>query len=129
MSSSAAGSEGYNRQVSSPQPQHRPSGDTASRQFLDEVLRRTAQSIDSLSAETSDPQALREVAVRYAGQPFSQPVLIELVHAGLCSQFGDLAASADRDRKMSRSIAESLYDDPAQRDRLELLWSRLSAAQ
>ena len=128
MSSSAAAPDGYNRQ-SSPQAQHRPSGDTASRQFLDEVLRRTAQSMNSLSAETADPQALRAVAERYPGQPFSQPVLIELVHAGLCSQFGDLAASADRDRKMSRSIAESLYDDPTQRDRLELLWSRLSAAQ
>ena len=78
------------------------------------------------AGELADPEVLRSVAREYRARPFElEPVLVELVHAGLCKQFG---SGIDTDRRMSRQIAESLYEDDAARERLTHLWARLTAA-
>lgn len=120
-----------------PQP---PSGERASdvrpphvqadeeKSLLDEVLRQTEQSADE--RDTADRAVwgrLLEVAQRHSGEPFGlEPVLVEMVDASLQSQFGTEIDPETR-RSVCRRIAQTLFDDPTSRERLELLWNHISA--
>ena len=98
--------------------------------MLQQVLRQTLAGMTS--TRELNPQvyaALLEVAQRFPGEPLSlDPVAIELVAACLRVQFPALAARAALSRRMSLWVAESLLADPAARQRLTELWSRLGEA-
>ena len=114
-----------------PREQEIPPGEATQKRLLEQVLRQTA--LASMSEEAMDAQhleSLRGVAKRLQGQPFTlQPVAVELVHATLQPQF-EMLSSSPRDWKViSARIAETLFDDPLARKRLESLWRQLSEPQ
>ena len=129
MASSASNSEpsgkGFVEREQTPAPAR---GDSAPRKLLQEVLQKTASSMNPSDGEPADPEVLREVARRHRDRPFElEPVLIELVHASLKSQ-NPLFGAADSDWHLSRQLAESLFEDPAAHERMKLLWERLRAS-
>ena len=89
---------------------------------------RQTQEICDEGAENSSAEkgAILEVARKFQGQPFSlDPVLGELVRAVLRSRLPERAGSGAAWREISAEIAETLFEDPVSRDRLERFWSRL----
>lgn len=96
--------------------------------LLAEVLRQTEQgSRDRDTADRAVWGRLLAVAERHPGEPFVlEPVLVEMVDASLEPHFGaDIAPGARR--VLCRRIAQTLFDDPASHERLEALWTRISA--
>jgi hypothetical protein len=100
----------------------------AERGLLDSVLQWTEATLaadDPL--EAADVEGLREVARRHRGEPVSlKPAAVELVEAMLQTQFRVHAEWLPVWRNASEWIAESLWEDPASRSRLEGLWGRLT---
>lgn len=98
------------------------------RDLLDSVLRQTAQTSASDDAVTADDlAALRQVAVRHRGEPLiCQPVVVELVQAVLSEQFRPVVTTAESWQAMCSGIAQTLFEDPVSRERLDSLWARLS---
>lgn len=100
------------------------------RELLDSVLRQTAKNQPAEdageAASAADLAALQTVAQRHGGKPLLvEPVVIELVQAVLSEQFQPLIASDESWQTMCSGIAQTLYDDPVSRERLDTLWSRL----
>jgi hypothetical protein len=97
--------------------------------MLDQILELTSGGEPRAGfVEPADVLAMREVAKTLAGQPFAlEPVVVELIYAVLELQFHKAGVPSATVRQMARQIATTLYDDPAARERLEALWSRLSA--
>ena len=97
--------------------------------MLDQILELTSGGEPRAGfVEAADVAAMREVANALAGQPFSlEPVVVELIHAVLELQFHKAGIPSATVRQMARHVATTLYDDPQARERLEILWSRLSA--
>jgi hypothetical protein len=102
--------------------------ETLGRDLLDSVLRQTAPSSSADDAPTAaDMVALRDVADRHRGKKLVvQPIVVELVQAVLSEQFQPVVASGESWDTMCSGIAQTLFDDPVSRDRLDSLWSRLS---
>lgn len=98
--------------------------------LLDTVLQRT---VSMLSADDPpDPGAMDAalaVARRHAGQALSpKPIVAELVRAMLDRQFERSGPGAKALwQSLAGLIAETLWDDPAARERLERLWEKLAA--
>lgn len=75
-------------------------------------------------------EAIQEVARRHRNAPFAlDPVLVELVQTILRIQFGDHPEWAAAWQGASGPVAQTLYEDPVSRERLELLWNRLSKGE
>lgn len=74
-----------------------------------------------------DVEALRAVAVRYAGQSLClNPIAVELVRALLTRRWGATVAAAHLSLDdMAWEIAAALLDAPASRARVRQLWLRL----
>lgn len=128
MSSSAPGPQhggDFRQEVSAEGPS--PAQPTHTRGLLESVLRQTLQ--ESSSPEDLDPTekaALMEVAARHRGAALTpDPIVVELVEAILTAHFRNLSGSAELFSSISGEIAQSLFDDPAARPRLEAFWDRL----
>lgn len=106
-----------------------PSGIDSS--LLEEVLRRTLETAESLDAfEASDLKPLLEVAERHRGRPLElDPVTVDLVDAALRDYFRQGPGGMDEWRQIARRIAETLFEDPAAHGRMEVFWNRLSAVR
>jgi len=111
-------------------------GDAKSRppvdpELLEDVLRQILMGGDQAAA--ADPEAvaaLKHLGERYLGHPFElDPLVVELVRAVLGEPYRRLAGSADLWRTMTAGVAQTLYDDPASRQRLHDLWRRLTGAE
>ena len=104
-----------------------PSDRTCDRTLMERVLRRTLQENDAgARLEDADQEALLQVTARYRNQPFSlEPIAVEMVSAVLQTHFQKLFDSAGFWRMVSAEIAQTLFDDPLARPRLEGLWHRL----
>jgi hypothetical protein len=96
--------------------------------LLDAVVQRTVAMLNC--DDPADPGAMDAalaVARRHAGEALSpRPIVAELVRAMLDRQFercGEGARSLWQ--SLSGLIAETLWDDPAARERLERLWEKL----
>lgn len=75
-------------------------------------------------------QELKQVASRHSGAAFSlDPVAVEMVRAVVGPGCRKLAGSDEAWQAMTRSIAQTLFDDVRTRERLERLWHRLCEAQ
>jgi hypothetical protein len=132
MVSSPLGSDGNMRRsgypLGAPAPQTRATGQPAAeRALLESVLQWTEATLwadDPL--EAADVDALRQVARRHPGAPLSpDPVAVELVQAMLQTQFAVHADWLPVWQGASGVIAQTLFEDPGARERLEVLWSRL----
>lgn len=99
--------------------------------LLEEVLRRTLEAAESLDAfEASDLKPLLEVAERHRGRPLElEPVAVDLVDAALRDYFRQGPGGMDEWRQISRRVAETLFEDPTARERLEAFWNRLLATR
>jgi hypothetical protein len=99
-------------------------------EMLKQVLRQTLGGMTSTRELNPEVYAaLLEVAQRHPHEPMSlDPIAMELVAACLRVQFPALAVRAALARRMSLWVAESLLADPAARQRLTELWSRLGEA-
>ena len=109
--------------------------------LLDRILEETRlgeggadeDSADEDSADEDSAEGLRDlkqVAARYSDAAFSlEPVAVELVRAVVGPAYRKLAGSDEAWQAMTRSIAQTLFDDARTRERLERLWHRLCEAQ
>jgi hypothetical protein len=126
-------SSGFERQGSGADPRAAaaakvaPAATAADRVLLEKVLEQTL--VNLRAGETvpqSDMDALNAVVARHRGKPFVlEPVAVDMVAAVLGDQFRPLAGSPETWQGMIRQIAETLYEDPASRDRLGQLWIEL----
>lgn len=106
-----------------------PPGSATTRDLLEQVLQQTAvNALADPAGNQAVREALTEVAARYENQPLAlEPVVVELIHATLATQF-PLYQSQQRDwRAVSASIARILWDDPQSRERLGHLWEELGS--
>ncbi|MBI4582196.1 MAG: hypothetical protein HY718_21045 [Planctomycetes bacterium] len=107
------------------QSREEPADDPA---LLESVLRETV-AMCAVDEPLDEPEreAIEEVARRHAGQPFAlQPVLTGLVEAVLRTQFADRLRSAAFWPDLTARVAETLFDDPVMRPRLERFWAEVS---
>jgi hypothetical protein len=106
-------------------PESRGAGSASDR--IEEALRRGLLASDADAPPASeDLDALRAVARTHKGEPFAlAPVCVELVRAMLRSCFGPCAKSEDALDPIARRVAETLFDDPFFKARMESLWMRL----
>jgi hypothetical protein len=92
---------------------------------LESVVRQTlASDAEPLSADTME--ALRDVARRYAGQPFGlEPQGVELVATLIGDRLLGREISHDVLNEVSRDVATSLSEAPEVWQRVEQLWQKL----
>ncbi len=97
------------------------------RGLLEEVVRQTlAAEEENAARDRLIAECLREVRARHAGRPLTlDPVVLDLVDAVLEREFAGDGRRRAMWRGVSRQVAQTVYDDPACRQRLEGLWSRL----
>lgn len=110
-----------------PAAEARAKEDAASQALLELVLQQTMVAYArSEGAPASAREALRAVAQRFAGSSLTfEPCLLALVEAVLREPFAGWApAGADWDA-LCRRVAQTMYDDPTARARLESLWAQL----
>jgi hypothetical protein len=95
--------------------------------LLEKVLRQTLSQqppAEPLTAE--DEEALRAVARRYQGQDLvAQPITAELIEALLRDDLAAIAKAPQWRARITGQIAETLWEDPASHNRLQVLWDRL----
>jgi hypothetical protein len=128
MGSSPLGSGENARRSESLAPEARAVGQPPTdRTLLESVLQWTEATLSADDPlEAADVEALRQVARRHPATPLSRdPVVVELVQAMLRTQFSVHADWLPVWQSASGLIAETLFEDPVWRDRLEVLWSRL----
>lgn len=99
--------------------------------LLEEVLNQTAAA--SQAAGTPVDPVLRPflaVAEKHRGRAFQlDPVLIDLVEVALQQEFTERAIPPATRQRISRHIAETIFEDPACHERLERFWTRLNAVK
>ncbi len=112
---------------SGPEQTSPPTDQTCDRTLLEQVLRQTLQENGAgVQLEDADKEALLQVTARYRDQPFSlEPIAVEMVWAILQTHFQTLSHSTGFWRMVSAEIAQTLFDDPQARPRLEELWRHL----
>lgn len=101
---------------------------SAEAKLLEAVLQETANGFGG--AEPLDPQtkeAFFDVARRYRGRPLDfDPTLVELVRVALRGLLHPDRDGVEFCRQLSVRVAQTLYEDPPARQRLERFWSRLA---
>lgn len=107
-----------------------PRDSVTNKELLDQILQTTL----SLGRGGNDPltpeelRTLTVVAKRRGGEPLSVETAMELVQAVLRLRFRALADSRDQWERMTRQIAETIFDDPQANERLRTLWALLCEA-
>ncbi len=98
--------------------------------LLNQVLTETALGeLDDDQYSAEDLRLLREVAARYPTAAFDlEPVAVELVRAVVGEPFRGLLGAQEQWWTITYEIAQTLFNDPRSRQRLELLWIRLREA-
>jgi hypothetical protein len=101
--------------------------DSAAQALLELVLQQTmAAYAKTQAAPESVREALREVARRYRGESLSfEPCLVALVSAVIREPFAAWAPAGEAWDALCRRVAQTMYDDPTARARLESLWAQL----
>jgi hypothetical protein len=94
-----------------------------------ELLEQVLQATLSLGADDPPgPEELRTltaVAKRRGDDPLSVELVTELVQTVLQMRFRSLADSRSQWERMTQRIAETMFDDPPTRQRIESLWTLL----
>lgn len=95
--------------------------------LLDRILCDASADQAASSPGSGTLSALKTVADRHRGQPFSlNPVTMDLVAAALHEWFAPPAAQQAVWRVIAGRVARTLYDDPRAHERLAALWGRLA---
>jgi len=95
--------------------------------LMEQVLAETLAAASGGSPlDPREVEVLKNVARRYPGRAVEcDPMVIELVQALLAFRLPRLADGSPRWQQMTGQIAETLWDDPVGRQRLESLWRQL----
>lgn len=103
---------------------------TPDRDLFDQVLEETRTAFDAdKRLDVAAVAALHEVARRHRRDCLNvDPVLLELVESILQVRFPGLWRRDTYWTTMARQVAETLFEDPSSRARLDLFWSRLLGA-
>jgi hypothetical protein len=92
---------------------------------LERVLEETVSATSDEPLSQRELDVLRAVAEKHGSCPLElEPVGVELVGAMVGLRF-PMIKSEELREEMSGQIAESMFDVPEVRERLELLWSKL----
>ncbi len=103
--------------------------DAGDRALFDAVLNETETALGGDAARLSGfLRQLQGLAAEHAGQPLSlRPVTVGLVGALLAPQVSGAIAASRLWSQVCDRVAQSLFDDPVARERLDRLWARLQA--
>lgn len=97
--------------------------------LLDRIVEETMQADVDPASDAEDLRLLRQVADRFPQAPFElQPVCVEMVCALVGPHYRPLLESEEAWLAMMHAVAQTLFDDPNARRRLESLWRRLNEA-
>jgi hypothetical protein len=120
--SGARGSETHYRADSAAAARGASPEDTAAQALLELVLQQTmAAYAETQNAPESVRDALRSVASRFHGELLSfEPCLVALVEP-----FARWVPKGPPREALCRRVAQTMYDDPTARARLESLWRQL----
>ena len=106
-----------------------PAAKNEDQQLLDQVLEATlVLSPDDTPLTDEELRKLRLVARQRGGEELTVDTVMELVQAVLRLRYRRLAASAEVWEKLTRQIAESLFNDPRAQEKLRSLWTSLCEA-
>jgi hypothetical protein len=113
--------------------QPRPADEFARRlddgKLLDRIVEQTLQAEAERDRDAEDLRLLRQVADRFPQAPFElQPVCVEMVCALVGPHYRPLLESEEAWLAMMHAVAQTLFDDPSARRRLESLWRRVNDA-
>jgi hypothetical protein len=105
--------------------------DPAAQALLELVLQQTMAAYAQMQgAGTQVTEALRAVADEYAGASLSfEPCLVALVSAAIREPFASWVPEGPTWDALCRKVAQTMYDDPNSRARLETLWVQLQEAR
>lgn len=99
-----------------------------SQRLMNEVLQETLAAVDGVPSGAEACEALRGVARDYAGRSLDlDPVVLGLVRAVLTPRFAGL--EPPHWAAMTMRVAETLWEDPASRERLDAIWHRLQQGE
>lgn len=97
--------------------------------LLDRIVEQTMHAEIDRDSDAEDLRLLKQVAARFPQAPFElQPVGVEMVCALVGPQYRPLLESEEAWLAMMHAVAQTLFDDPNARRRLESLWRRLNEA-
>ncbi len=105
--------------------------------LLDAVIHETEKLLEKASgqkppqddAEAADVAAVRAIAQRRRGEPFTlEPVVREIASALLEKTFRRYLATTEEWNALVTELAHTLYDDPDAHDRLRRMWERMSGS-
>ncbi len=125
--SGARGSETHYRADSAAAGRGASPEDAAAQALLELVLQQTmAAYAETQHAPESVRDALRSVASRFHGELLSfEPCLVALVEAVIREPFAGWVPQGPPWEALCRRVAQTMYDDPTARARLESLWRQL----
>lgn len=94
---------------------------------LERVLRDALLAKPNAALAMAEVAAMRALAARHHGKPLAvDPIVVDIVAALLSAAFRVRVEDSPSCMEMSRTIANSLWNDPVVRDRIDALWTRLS---
>jgi hypothetical protein len=114
-----------------PQPLTPSSGAPPAPKILADILRQAltdSAGTDDLTEKNPFLTAARAVAARHPDQAFcADPILTELVFELIVTYYRVAPAKRAPWKPIAATVAASLFDDPAAKERLDHLWRRLCA--
>jgi hypothetical protein len=123
---------GYGEQPSHELQRAAETRDKTEHQSLLEQVLQTTLALGRGGNDPLSPEELRtltSIAHRRKAEPLSVETTMELVQAVLRLRYRSLAESRDQWERMTRQIAETIFDDPQTKERLESLWALLCEAE
>jgi hypothetical protein len=113
-----------------PEPEaNRVEEDRENTELLEQVLAATLQLTGpDEPLQPEEMRALVNVAKQRKNEPLSVETIMELVQSALRLRFRRLAGTTAQWEHMTRQIAQTLFEDPQAKSRLQQLWDRLCEA-
>lgn len=117
------GESGRNGQASSVDCRSVESSTAPQEQFLDHILALTQTNVELTDSDRASIQGLRQIASEIGDVPFSRDAVLLALVRSLLRPFRLLTPA--QFELMTSSVANTIFDDPAARDRVARLWENL----
>ena len=124
-----SGSREYSEEKKPEPDANRAEEDRENPELLEQVLAATLQLTGpDEPLQPEEMRALVNVAKQRKSEPLSVETIMELVQSALRPRFRRLVGSTVQWEQMTRQIAQTLFEDPQSKSRLQQLWDRLCEA-